>query len=212
MRRQMNNLKRKQNYRKVSKTILIVCEGEKTEKNYFESFRKDLHNSLINIQDVKIIGTGYNTCSLVQKAKDLRIELKKEGKDFEITWVVFDKDSFASENFNKAIDSAKKCNIRVAYSNEAFELWYLLHYAYIDAGLSRDQYKEKLTTRLGFKYEKNSKSMYSTLLDRQTTAIINAKKLIEHHKTSNPNGLNPERDNPSTTVHELVEELNKYRK
>jgi hypothetical protein len=37
-------------------------------------------------------------------------------------WCVFDKDSFLPQDFNGAIQLAKSNRIRVAYSNEAFEL------------------------------------------------------------------------------------------
>lgn len=62
-----------------------------------------------------------------------------------------------------------------------------------------------LTKLLGHKYEKNSEIIYEELLDRQVEAIRNSKHL---HATYSP--CNPERDNPSTTVFELVEALNKF--
>ena len=44
--------------------FLIVCEGEKTEPNYFRSF--PVNKNLIRL-DIK--GEGKNTKSLVEKAK-----------------------------------------------------------------------------------------------------------------------------------------------
>ncbi|NLD33121.1 MAG: RloB domain-containing protein, partial [Trichococcus flocculiformis] len=46
--------------------------------------------------------------------------------------------------------------------------------------------------------------MYNVLLSRQPAAIQNAKKLYSQRSPS------PARDNPSTTVFMLVEELNKH--
>ena len=43
----------------------------------------------------------------------------------------------------------------------------------------------------------------------QDNAIKNAKKLLEKHEEI---GHNPESDNPCTTVHKLVEILNKIKK
>jgi hypothetical protein len=68
----MKNSGKIHQYKKL-KTILIYCEGEKTEPNYFKSFRQHLHNPQVNIE---IGGAGYNTLSLVKKI----IELKKEAK------------------------------------------------------------------------------------------------------------------------------------
>jgi len=47
--------------------------------------------------------------------------------------------------------------------------------------------------------------MYKILLPKQKAAIKNAKRLLAQY-----NPPNPEEDNPSTTVFELVEELNKF--
>jgi hypothetical protein len=173
--------------------FLIVCEGEKTEPNYFNAFRvpKDV---------VTVIGAGDNTVNIVEKA----IEIKKYD-DFDQVWCVFDRDSFPAEHFNKAFALAGQHGIKIAYSNEAFELWYLLHFHYFNTGISRASYMSRLNKLLGFPYKKNSSTIYEELLDRQEFAIKAAKSLL---KTFNPR--NPERDNPSTTVHKLVMELNKF--
>lgn len=50
--------KRKENTRQTRKTILIVCEGEKTEPAYFQAFR------LPHV--IEVLGVGKNTVSLVK--------------------------------------------------------------------------------------------------------------------------------------------------
>ena len=62
-----------------------------------------------------------------------------------------------------------------------------------------------MSKSLGHKYEKNSEKIYEEILDKQADAIRNAKRLIKTYKPRNP-----EIDNPSTTVHLLVLELNKF--
>jgi hypothetical protein len=182
--------------REERKKLLIVCEGEKTEPLYFESFG-------IPISFVKVHGAGMNTISVVEEAIRLRAENPEK---YEIVWCVFDRDSFAAQRFNEAIDLAKRNGINVAYTNEAFELWYLLHFDYHNTGISRSQYEEKLTENLGRKYEKNDGTMYSELIDKQDIAIKYAKNLLKSHGKNH----NPEKDNPSTTVHLLVELLRSY--
>ena len=179
-------------------TFLIICEGEKTEPNYFKSFR-------VKSAQIKVWGEGANTLSLVKRTKEIVEDYIKEGVTYDQVWCVFDRDSFSKANFNDAFSFAQRNKIRVAYSNEAFELWYLLHYDYLNTGVSRKQYIKKLTDRLGFKYKKNSKSIYQYLLEKQPTAIKNAKKLLESYLVKKP-----VENNPSTNVHLLVEELNKY--
>ena len=172
--------------------FLIVCEGERTEPNYFSRFRVSKH--------VEFSGLGFNTVSLVQEALKL-----KNQDDYSQVWCVFDKDSFPLQDFNNAIQRAESNGMRAAYSNEAFEIWYLLHFNYYDTALSRDSYKNRLSACLGITYEKNSTEMYELLETRQEDAIRNAERLLQSYPSHNP-----ARDNPCTTVHCLVRELNRF--
>jgi RloB-like protein len=171
--------------------FLIVCEGKRTEPGYFRSFR-------VNAV-VKISGQGRNTLSLVEKAIEL-----SETDAFDQVWCVFDRDSFPHDDFNAAIALAKKSKFKVAFTNEAFELWYLLHYSYVISSHTRREYISLLSKNLGFKYEKTT-TLYDRLLDMQPQAIKNAKRLATEYKPFDPVSCNP-----STTVHVLVEELNKH--
>ena len=150
--------------------------------------------------DLDIRGIGANTSSLVQEAINLR---NKE--TYDQVWCVFDRDSFPADNFNSALALAAANDISVAYSNEAFELWYLLHFHYYQTGITRASYIEKLSKLLQFKYEKNSEHMYDLLESKQPTAIRNAEKLLKEYSE-----FTPEKNNPSTTVHLLIKELNRF--
>jgi len=149
---------------------------------------------------VEIYGLGYNTVALVERA----IELSREG-DYDQVWCVFDRNSFPAQNFNDAIALAQRNGVHVAYSNEAFELWYLLHFNYYDAAMRRSDCCTKLSELLGYKYRKNSDDLYEKLEYRQAVAIRNAMRLLAQYMP-----LIPERANPSTTVHLLVEQLNRF--
>lgn len=202
---------------------LIVCEGEKTEPNYFKSYQNALEELKNEARQIRIIrngediivktstigdkfeikGTGYNTLSLVDVALNMK---NKAFQDYEAVWCVFDKDSFKDEQFNNAIFKAEQHGILVAYSNEAFELWYLLHFDYHDTPIKRQDYRAKLTEKLGETYQKNSLTMYQNLEDKQEQAIKNAKRLLGKYGDCKKYATH----NPSTTVHLLVEALNKY--
>ncbi|MCX6579220.1 MAG: RloB family protein [Candidatus Aminicenantes bacterium] len=181
-------------------SFLIVCEGEKTEPNYFKAFSR-----LISSVKVKVEGCGMNTLSLVKRAGEISHQARKTGENYDQVWCVFDKDNNPLNCFNAAFELAGKKNIKIAYSNEAFELWYLLHFHYFNTGISRDDYIKKLSVLLNSPYEKNSLEMYQALLDKQQTAIKNAEKLLQNYAPPNPG-----KDNPSTNVHLLVQELNKF--
>jgi hypothetical protein len=179
--------------------ILIVCEGEKTEPNYFRAFPD---NPRV-YDEINIQGKGFNTISLVQEAMGLKQEALRKHKPYSEIWCVFDRDSFPLDNFTNAINLAAKNEISCVYSIEAFELWYLLHFNYIDAALSRTQYEIKLTELLQRQYLKNSNDMYKLLLKRQSKALQNAKKLFTKQSI-----LPLSQQNPITTVFQLVERLN----
>jgi len=188
---------------KTRRWFLIVCEGEKTEPNYFKKF--PVNTRVINLD---IRGEGKNTRSLVDKAIELKNSSEYDESDR--FWCVFDRDingrnSNDAQNFNAAMTLAKNNGIKVAYSNDAFELWYLLHFHFYNTGISRKDYQNMLTQLLGHEYKKNSETIDEELKSRQQNAIKHAKRLLQEYDVSNP-----ETDNPSTTVHLLVEELNSF--
>ncbi len=188
--------KRKEFTRNQRDRILIVCEGGKTEPQYFGGF---------GLTNVWVIGTGYNTDSLVAKAVEIKKHAIRVGQKYDQIWCVLDRDSFPAQNFNNAFSLAEQNNINIAYSNEAFELWYMLHFNYYDAALSREDYCNRLNKLLGYKYEKRNPKMYDILIEKQDVAIRNAETLLSQYVSHNP-----EKDNPSTTIHLLVMELNKW--
>lgn len=188
--------------------FLIVCEGEKTEPNYFKSFPKNVGKY---IYDISFEGGGISTLKVVEKAIELRDNSKQK---YDRVWAVFDRDSFKANSFNSTILKAKANSINCAWSNEAFELWYLLHFHNRITAMKRDQYKKAIEEAVNekmrckkymFKYEKNDTKMYSLLkqVGNQSNAIKWAMEL------ANANiGQNFANYNPQTMVFKLVEELN----
>lgn len=195
---------RKVNNRDKRERFLIVCEGSKTEPNYFKCFRVPK-----TVVELDIIGIGKNTVNLVKEA----IKIKETDRDYDQVWCVFDKDSFSEQQFNQALNLADQNNIEIAYSNEAFEIWYILHFDYRDTAMSRKEYQKELTKKLRKEklitknqhYKKNDSNIYEYLEKLQQQAIKNSERLLKQY-----NPPQPAIDNPSTTVHLLVKELNKF--
>lgn len=179
-----------------NKSILIVCEGEKTEPLYFDSF--DVYSV-----SVKVKGTGKNTVTLVDEA----LRYKNE---YDEIWCVFDKDSFQAQQFNNACQKAKSNGLKLAYSNESFELWYILHFQFLQSQLNRKQYittlNQEFSRKFNRQYRKNDSETYELLKDYQNTAIKNAKRLTSFYSQ----GTTPANQFPVTYVYELVEELNRW--
>ena len=182
--------------------VLIVCEDEKSSRDYFQSFDPSR-------TEVIAVGTGMNTLSLVEEAIDLRNGAQRDGAPYASVWCVFDRDSFPAQNYHQAFERARDEGLRVAWANEAFELWYLLHFNYLDTALPRDRYAEKLAPLLGVAYDKADASIYALLEARQPTALRNAHRLEQHWADLGVN--DQERHNPSTGVHRLVEHLNELK-
>jgi len=180
--------------------ILILCEGKKTEPNYFRKFPLN-----VELVEIDVRGTGANTLSLVENAVRRGQDAASEGRPYNQIWCVFDRDSFPPGKFNLAFKVADESRIHIAYSNQCFELWYLLHYHFNDAAIERHEYARRLTEFIGRRYRKNDENMYNLLKERQADAIRNAKKLLDRYDP-----CNPEKDDPSTTVHTLVETLNEF--
>lgn len=212
---QQQDLKRKVNTRNQRQYFLIVCEGSKTEPNYFKSIRNTLPRGTVEYIDIE--GDGRNTLNLVEEINRIRQRVKKvSGKTYDQVWAVFDRDSFPGDNFDNAIHKAEnqKDKINCAWSNEAFELWYLLHFEFRNTPMSRDEYKPKIEkhmkerTGADFKYAKNREDMY-TLLQRfgnEDQAIKFAQQLEQIYQDGKFSS-----HNPCTKVHCLILELNKMK-
>jgi len=194
-------------------TILIVCEGENTEPSYFRQFK---------FSSATIKGEGCNTISLVRRA----IKLSKENK-YDQVWCVFDADPKPDnpqqeQNFNDAIKLADKNGFGVGYSNQAFEYWLILHFDDHQGGaMNRNDYNSKINQLLkpfGIIYEgQNNKIITEELFELLDGIDLKTKKqrmlLAIARAEKNYNQLqhiNPAKEESTTTVFKLVEELLKY--
>lgn len=190
--------------RPIRQRFLIVCEGKQTEPNYFKALTKGIESIHCEIR-----GKGKNTKSLVKEAITL-----KANNDFDKIWVVFDKDEVPDNDFNDAIKKAEKNGIECAWSNAAFELWFLYHFENVTAQLLRKDYQKELSRAVNKsgKYNKKSKYQYDktdtenfsimTSYGSQENAILRAE--TQSRKFSNNDYAN---HNPCTMVFKLVKQL-----
>lgn len=196
-----SGLVRRQGIRAIKQSFLIVCEGECTEPEYFNAFR-------LTTASVRTVGQAMNTLSLVHKAISIKEADKLKRKRYDQCWVVFDKDDFPAKDFNQAIQLAESSGFKVAYSNQSFEFWFLLHFNLYRGRIHRTAYADMLSRLLGVEYCKKegfASDLYNRLLSRQFQAIKNAEVVLSEISAGNPAA-----EESSTTVHRLVSELNKY--
>jgi hypothetical protein len=191
------------------KYFLIVCEGTRTEPIYFDFLKKFLPKQLL--ETIHIIGQGDNTVNVVRKAIEERNRrLNNEiNPKFDEVWAVFDKDDFPAHRFNEAVLLAEKHGIKSGHTNQAFELWYVLHFQYLNTALNRGDYFNILSKIFKNKYQKNNEEIVALLFEKGNVkqAIEWAKDLTEMH-----GNITPADACPSTQLHILVENLLIYAK
>ena len=114
-----------------------------------------------------------------------------------------------SPNPSKEAVDGEADKIRCAWSNEAFELWYLLHFEYRNTGMTRTEYEYRLTEHLGSPYQKNAEDMFERLenLGDRGLASGRAEQLRGHYDTATPYHA----QNPCTKVDKLVGRLLRFR-
>jgi len=190
-----------------NKTILIVGEGL-TEKLYFESF------PVLTLTVEAIDLGGQSKLKLIEATEEI---VENSEKDYDKIWCVFDMDvkqgarEFA--DYDNAIKSGLAKGFEIAYSNDAFELWFYLHYNMTEQCNHRSFYYSVLGKYWNCNYEKDGKSyafsqtIYKKLetdqrasqakaIERAESLFLTQKDLVYH------------KQNPVTKIFELVRYLN----
>lgn len=156
---------------------------------------------------------------MVKKAIENREYLKEKClKEIDSVWVVFDKDDADKndtkrKNFAEAFAIAEEEKMKVAYSNEVFELWLLLHFKDVERNspIPRAKIYVDLENEIkafegcaSFEYVHGNPEVVDMVirLGNEEEAISRAKNLMAYHE-----GKEPIEANPSTKIYELVAEL-----
>ncbi len=175
MRRRQHALER------VKDRWLILCEGIKTEPNYFNAIKNDLQFAR-NLAATRIVihETRINTAKeLVKLALEMKKEAEKDRNPYEEVWVVVDRDGYSKHP--ESFDRAKATGIKIAFSSTCFEYWYLLHFEYSTGGFSDcDAVIKKLKSHLP-EYGKQQ-NHYPILKPKTKTALTNGEKIMHHWK------------------------------
>lgn len=203
--------------RRYTMFMLIVCEDQVTEPYYFKQFKNKFPDETVYLRE---IGTGKKPKGIIEQTIRERDKLAVEARKLvDEVWAVFDKDDEGSNattlaSFNDAWKLAEQENINIAFSNEVFELWLLLHFKDVDSNvpIPRSAIYSAIESSI-ISFETHKLFVYKhgkadvidavTILGNQRRAIERAEKLLEKQK-----GKQPIDSNPSTTVHILVRKLN----
>lgn len=162
---------------KKNEIILIVCEGEKTEKNYLNQLKDffRLSNVSINI----ISSKKPNPSQIVEFTKE-----KNKDYSYNKVYCVFDKDTHS--DFDKAKQECEKYKFEAITSNPCFEFWILLHFTYTTKSFSTNSPCNELIESDLKKHIKDYKKDYnftSIIKQNLSTALLQMlKKRIKKQK------------------------------
>lgn len=201
------SLKREKAKRTPYDRVLIVCEGEKTEPNYFKEIRDAYRISTANI-----IICGKECGSDPLSVVDYAILKYKEDRDYDRVYCVIDQDKHTT--FDTAVDKLRRTKLgksvgfKAIISVPCFEFWLLLHFGYTSKKFcapGNASNCDLVVTELNKKnripgYGKGKGRLFTLLKDRLPDAIKYATKLQRDNELTGST-------NPATNMHELIEYL-----
>lgn len=191
--------------------VLIVCEGGKTEPQYFTELKDHYELSTANI---KISGEcNPDPISVVRHGQALYKDELRKPEPFDKVFCVFDRDNYGEKFYEaiKIIDSLKPKDVFKAITSiPCFEVWFILHFGYYSTAFETVGKKtcgmrtvEKLE-EFWPEYKKGASGSFKHLfgsLDSAKAMSLKLTKESERHNSSNP----------ITNVHELIEYLQKLK-
>jgi len=206
--RKIDDLNRRKAFKEPRKSILIVCEGEKTEPIYFNSLKSKLRLAMV---EVEIVGEGAAPITVVNSAINLREQRKRKAKksltkaEYEIIYCVFDVEAPTPHgSLTGAVGMAHAHNLQVILSNPCFEYWYILHFRKTSAPFSSSQNVKSALRREHSAYSESDTTIFNVVYPKTSDAIKHSKEVLKEQH----NDAEDLRDcNPSTHVHKIVEYL-----
>lgn len=220
--------------------FILFCEDSVSEPLYFEALAERYSNIKISphkdsLSKNRNIRKALNYC--IQEGIIDSVTEEAISEEVNI-WCVFDRDKSIdpSQNtdsdidFDLSIKAALTSGLNVAWSNDSFELWVLLHYKELifdtellghrnafygqltDIVKNLENQSEKLkrvTNNDQFSYKVNMKrpvhfrEFLPELMTKTEVAILNSKKLYEASISLN----DPSKKSPCTLIFKLVEKI-----
>ena len=198
--------RRRHLHRPSKTTVLLVCEGKETERNYFDKLKREdaIHDRFaITVKRGKG-GSREDVAKYAVERKD------NSGVEYDEVWCVMDvEDASQRASLDRALTILRENNIKVYLSNPAFEVWLLSHFeriakAFIDCDAVIVQLGKCWQREFSASYSKSDGDIYRRVGDRTNTAIENAIWVRETHHDMNKAVADC---NSCTEVYRLVKRL-----
>lgn len=203
-----NRIRRTPRRKKLKKTILIVCEGEKTERYYLDGLKRE--ETVSKAFAITVVpGKGGSRSQIIERA----INQKAQRKGMDVVFCVPDTESLetiqAKADLAAARQEAARNDIALYLSNPAFEVWFLAHFIrtsrfFRNCEAVIVELDRKWNDAFGQPYDKSDDRMYQRLATHTQDAVNNAKMVVEidHREKSDITDRNS-----STDFYRLVERL-----
>ena len=183
------------------RTVLVFCEGERTEPEYLKALKREPAVRKVASVDIQISDktAGSAPLTLVTEAAKARARLSDEEGEVDEVWCLFDVEWPRNHpHLDRALAHARDNDVYVAVSNPCFELWLALHFAdqtaWVDTAAAE---------RLRRKHDGSSdKGLDGALyMPRRADAARRARLLEKRHLGD---GTDFPHDNPSSGMHRFL--------
>lgn len=207
--RSADSFKRRPGSRPPRQCILVVCEGLKTEPNYFKALCRELRLTSVEVEVVT--GSGSAPISVVDSALELKRRRERDvckertnKLKFDEIWCVFDRENPQhNPSFPRAVDKAASNQLELAVSTPAFEYWYLLHFVDTDRPF-RDAGEVIKTLKAHIPHYERNQDIFNRCELSKCTAVAIERAARGWSKRVDKNERFP---NSSTLVFKLVRKL-----
>ena len=213
-RRTLSDLRRRQPFIHPRESVLIVCEGEKTEPQYFDAMRNELRLKKFVEVHVDRNPGGSDPISVINYAIFLEAERARITSTspilttYDVIWCVLDVEApKPHSSLADALDKAKVHKLRVTLSNPSFEYWFLLHFEKVTTPFNKDKDLHDALKQVHPSYKK-SRIGFNILYPLTEIAIKYSEEVL--HETGCGEDLRDH--NPSTHVHRVVKYLQQIAK
>ena len=198
-RRAPSPLTRKIATRHPRKTLVIICEGERTEPLYLEALKRQPNVKDAASVDLRIAAEHGMPEALVCAAIKARDRSADEEDEIDEFWCAFDVEWPRNHpRLREAVQQARDNGIKLAISNPCFEIWLILHFEQHGSWLDNDGAR-RLRRRLDGAPDKGlDPAKYMPLVSK---AMDNATALEKRHVRD---GTEFPMDNPSSGIYLLL--------
>ena len=187
------------------KTILVVCEGPVSEKQYVEYLKQFIGNPGVNIIYSRKHGVPRTIVDTAkQECQELRAVYREE---FDEVWCIFDRD--LHPNFNASIQTARDRGYRLAVSNPCFELWLWLHHRPSPGPQTHTQMQDMLKQQVDTDYDRSIQYGFYFSSDKPVKLAVASAFGLERQAFE---AGDPPFENLSTTMYKLVVSMAKVNK